>query len=256
MKAMINKFFDKYSIENLTIYMVVLTALVSGANRLLGIHAGSISYETLIRGEIWNLIFFPFAVGGRGWSFALYLYIFWIFGVALEHTIGKAQYNKYIFVGLILIITGGILFPGQVDSVNLYLSIFLATAYLTPDQEILLFFILPVKIKWLAIMTVALVVGRTIILILQTGNPLFIFGPLFGFGNFLIFYVPQLVRRIRGAARSTREVRRLQGDTETPFHSCNVCGKTEKSNPELDFRYCIECDQEFCMEHLKNHSHN
>ncbi|MBR5738900.1 MAG: hypothetical protein IKY02_02805, partial [Lachnospiraceae bacterium] len=40
-------------------------------------------------------------------------------------------------------------------------------------------------------------------------------------------------------------------------HKCAICGRTEKTNPELEFRYCSKCvgNYEYCMDHLYTHLH-
>lgn len=50
--------------------------------------------------------------------------------------------------------------------------------------------------------------------------------------------------------------------SQSPFkkphvHKCEICGRTEVTNPELEFRYCSKCkgNHEYCSDHLFTHKH-
>jgi hypothetical protein len=130
--------------------------------------------------------------------------------------------------------------------------VFIAFAYLYPDFELVLFFILPVKVKWLALLSVVVgayqfIVGGTVIR-LQIAAPVI---------TFLVFFGADILRTIRhGQRTAARRAQRAVEETQ-PRHVCFVCGKSDKTHPQLDFRYCSKCvgDQCYCPEHIQNHAH-
>src|ERR1043165_464844 len=95
--------------------------------------------------EIWTWFFLAF-----GW------YLFYLMGSALEAYWGVFRYNVYLFVSYVLLVGLAFLTPAApVTNMFILGSVFLAFAYLNPDFEMILFFILPVKIKWLAFISTA-----------------------------------------------------------------------------------------------------
>ena len=164
--------------------------------------------------------------------------------------------EAFLGVGWLLTIAAAFITPFAYAS-NLFLagSVFLAFAYLNPDFVMMLFFILPVKIKWLALFT-WVVYGYEFVTSGWSGR-LQIIAAL---GNFLIFFGRDLVRdgisRRRSMARAADRVAST-GRAAQARHRCHVCGKTNLTNPEMDFRYCSKCagDQCYCPEHIFNHEH-
>jgi hypothetical protein len=132
-------------------------------------------------------------------------------------------------------------------------SVFLAFAALYPDFEIYLFFLLPVKVKWLAMLTW---IGYFFGLVSGTWTTRLLV--LASICNFLLFFSKDIVSRVRMARRNMAMQARHIGVKPKPyFHRCTVCGITDRSHPEAQFRYCQQCDGHhgYCMEHLRNHEH-
>lgn len=144
-------------------------------------------------------------------------------------------------------------------------AMFFAFATLYPDAQVLLFFFIPVKIKWMAILDACYfayiiffcAVGRYWI-----GAVL----PLVALLNFFVFFAPELGRfvkreQVRGkqAAHFHNTVRQTQREQQSQGyrHKCAVCGRTDVTNPELQFRYCSKCAGYhcFCSDHIFNHVH-
>jgi hypothetical protein len=74
--------------------------------------------------------------------------------------------------------------------------------------------------------------------------------------TFLLFFGGDLLRTLQQGKRT--RARKAERTAEgVPRHVCHVCGKTDLTNPELDFRYCSKCagDQCYCPEHIQNHEH-
>jgi len=257
MKRSINRFFERNAIPNLTMYIIFITGVVSAVNYQFGLNLGDLRFETIARGEFWHIFLFPFWIRTSLLGLAIYLYIFWIFAASLEDHMGTVRFNQYILLGMVLITIGGFFFPRQVDATSLDFSIFIAVAYLAPEMEILLFFIFPVKIKWLAIFGLVFMTYQTIQLALFSVSVIPFLGPILALGNFIVFYGAEITRNYRMRRGSIRR-RQERGELKksASIHRCTVCGRTEITNPELDFRYCVECsDHEYCMDHLYNHEH-
>ena len=134
-------------------------------------------------------------------------------------------------------------------------SVFLAFAYLNPDFTLMIFFILPVKIKWLALLQW---LGYAYLVVVGSWSARLLV--LAATGNFLLFFAGDIVERIRtGRRRMAHQARVFAGrrDEHESRHRCRICGKTDRSHPQLDFRYCSKCagNQCYCPEHIFNHEH-
>jgi hypothetical protein len=144
---------------------------------------------------------------------------------------------------------------GETSSTYLNLSLFLAFAHLFPNFELLLFFVLPIKIKYLGWLQWAFL-GFTILTAPFSAK----LAALASVVNFLIFFGPELTSQARLNNRSyhrRHQFRANKAPTKEAFHKCTICGRTELDDPKLEFRYCAQCDgdHEYCMEHLQNHEH-
>jgi hypothetical protein len=192
-----------------------------------------------------NIIFIGFA-----W------WMFHLMGSALEDFWGTFRFNLFIFFGTALTVGLSFLQPESVVT-NAFLagSVFLAFAFLNPDFQLMLFFILPIKIKWLALLT-WVVYGFEFVV----GGWSARLQVMAAVGNFLVFFGHDLVRNAKSGRRAMiRSADRAASASraEQPLHRCRICGKTDRSNPELDFRYCSKCDgaECYCPEHIRSHEH-
>ena len=149
---------------------------------------------------------------------------------------------------------------GGTEYVNL--SMFLAFAFLFPDTRLLLFFFIPVKIKWLAWLDIAVfVIG--IIQSLLVGSWLGAILPVVALLNFLVFIWPaidafarrQKYRHNPQTVNFKKAVRQQQ--QRGYHHKCAVCGRTDTDYPDLQFRYCSKCAgyRCFCQDHIFSHVH-
>lgn len=135
------------------------------------------------------------------------------------------------------------------------IAIFLAFAVCYPNLQVLLMFVIPVKVKWMGILDLVLL-G----LELFTGNIFTKFAVGAALLNFLVFYLQvknlshlkptQIKRRME----YQREVHKANGITR---HKCAICGQTEETAPDLEFRFCSKCNgnYEYCENHLYTHEH-
>lgn len=145
--------FGRYAIPNLMNYIVGITMAVYILQYILNISA----YQCLafipgliMKGQVWRIITFIFIPPASSIiTIAFVMYFYYLMGTTLENEWGTFKFNIYYLFGMIGTIIAAFL-TGSGTSVYLNLSLFLAFAYLFPDVEILLFFILPVKVKWIA----------------------------------------------------------------------------------------------------------
>ena len=259
----LEKRFGSWAIPNLAAYLVVVQAI--GAVLLMSnyvsmdqmiLHGSSI----LHRGEWWRLVTFmmiPKTLSPIWLFFALY--IFYLMGSALEGQWGAFRFNLFIGCGYLLTVAMALFNPGAVISNFYFLGcVLLAFATLFPNFEFMLFFILPVKVKWLGWLTLAFFVmtlfqsSRGPAGIFVVGNKL---GVVAALVNYVLFFGPDLLRNINAAKRRKEFQARSTAEVDGPRHRCASCGITEKGNPSLDFRYCSTCGKCFCEEHIANHDH-
>jgi len=252
--------FGRFAIANLSLYLVIGQVGVYLALRL-----GRLQPEWFVfipflaeAGEWWRLLTFILMPPPIGFLFIAFAwYMFYLMGSALEGYWGAFRYNLFLFLGYALTVGLAFLDPGApVNNLFLAGSVFLAFAYLNPNFELALFLILPIRIKWLA--GVAWIMYA--IEFISGGWPARL-QIVASVGNFLIFFGRDLwltagleTRRLTSRPSPTAAV--------TPAgprarHRCRICGKTDKTNPELDFRYCSKCtgEQCYCPEHIFAHEH-
>ncbi len=219
----------------------------------------------ILHGQVWRLITFALYPPSTGLLAFIAIYFYYWIGSTLEQYWGTPQFNIYFFSGLILTVLYGFLvyfISGiriQLTAEYVYLSMFFSFAALFPDMQVLLFFIIPVKMKWLALLDAAVFVYG----VLTMPFPLNLL-PVVAVLNFVIFCGGELLRMIpkRSSAstvnfrRESQRIRREQRD-QLYHHKCAVCGRTDVTNPELEFRYCSRCAGYhcFCQDHINNHIH-
>lgn len=211
-------------------------------------------WEKVLAGEVWRVLtflFVPFS-GSPLWLF-FGLYLFYLFGGALQAIWGYVRYNAFLWLGVVLTIAAaGFVRDQPVTNSYLYFTVFLAFATYNPDFELRLFFVLPVKVKYLAYIQVAMYLLA------------FINGPmevrtmvLASVGNYLIFFAPTVFQRIRNAQRKIEWQSKQYDPGNQPRHVCAVCGINSNTHPRMDFRYCSKCNGEkaYCEDHLRDHEH-
>ena len=217
----------------------------------------------ILQGEFWRLFTFAFVppVSGQltmvGAVFlAISWYFFHMISQALENYWGLFRFNLFFLLGWALTVAVSFLTPYQATGYSFFaVSVFLAFAFLNPDFELYLFFILPVKIKWFALV---MWLGFAYTFVVGGWNTRLTV--LAATGNFLLFFARDIVQRIRtGRQHMQQQVRRsaFRAEEDGPRHRCVVCGKTDLTDRQLDFRYCSKCgnDECYCADHIFNHVH-
>lgn len=223
----------------------------------------------ILRGQLWRLITFVFVPNVSPQyilSFALSMYFCYFIGTMLEQEWGCTKFTLFYLMGVLLNIVVGF-FTGYATMHYVNLSILFAFATLFPDMQFLLFFILPIKVKWLAWFDLALFL-LDIAEMLLLGAYLAIPLPILAILNYILFFWSDLRRffvRNRERARrkhsqaavNFRAAQKKAKETKGYLHKCSVCGKTDADDPNMEFRYCSKCDGYYCycMDHINTHVH-
>jgi len=256
--------YHKFAIKGLTNYLVGLTGLVFVLNYINGnnLFLEKISLEPyfILKGEVWRLvtyIFIPPSLSPLWIIFALYF--FYMVGTGLEQEWGSFKFNFYYFLGILGTTIGAFIAGGGITTTYLSMSLFLAFAYIFPNFEILIFFILPVKIKYLGILTWILY-GYTLI----TAPFNVKIAIIVSIVNFLIFFSSDILKDIKNRKTVSNNRQKFKTSnfkvekyTIENIHKCTVCGRTQEDDPNLEFRYCSKCEgrHAYCSDHLFSHTH-
>lgn len=205
--------------------------------------------ELVLKGEVWRVATFLFAPPNVHPLFLAFAwYLFWIMSSALESTWGHIRFTRYLLIGWAATVALSFLSPNLPYFNWVWMSsVFLAFAWLNPRFELMLFFVLPVQIKWLALLTWLTYAW----LIIDSGlwGALLVCG---GTANFFVFFGRELFsmgRSARWKAQRNQESKRLAAE---PFHRCVKCGATDLSDPDLQFYY--EGGEGICEGCLKGRS--
>ena len=255
----LERIFGRYAIPHLALYLVMGQVGVYLLWMLGSLNLDQmVLYPQLVReGQLWRLFTFFFVPPASSALFIAFAwYLFYLMSNALENNWGAWRFNLFIFTGYFLTVAAGFLTPWSPVS-NAYIagSVFLAFAYLNPDFQLSLFFILPIKIKWLALVTWLIYAFQC-----ATGDWNVRLQILASTGNFLLFFGRDIVLSMKSNRRRMKvQAERFaqSSDNAGPRHRCHVCNKNSDTNRDLDFRYCSKCsgDQCYCPEHIFNHTH-
>lgn len=227
----------------------------------------------ILRGQIWRLVTFVFVpMYSSPFSLLISLYFYYFIGSTLERQWGTGRFTIYylcgillqVIYGFIIYLTTGINYGMSANYINL--SMFFAFATLYPDNVVLLFFIIPIKMKWLAVID-ALYFAYSIFSNLGAGMGLMSFLPLIAILNYFLFcgdmlfgsVLPRGRQQRKNTVDFKREVHRIKYEQRNKNYTrkCEVCGRTDTDYPDLEFRYCSRCAGYhcFCQDHINNHIH-
>lgn len=284
----LEKKFGKYAIPNLTMFLIAGYAI----GYLLNLISPQLeSFLTLnpyaiLHGQIWRLFTWVITAPSALDIFTIIMLAFYFsIGQSLENAWGTFQYNAYVIGGILFTIIGSFVayismcifhlgipesyigaeglnqvigqFVGsQISTYYLCMSLLLAFAATFPEHQVLFFFIIPLKVKWLGIFY-----AITILVSFFQGSVvtnIIVFASLL---NFVVFF---LSSRRKFSPKQQKRKKQFQRQAYTRMHNpdgsmhkCHICGRTEKTNPELTFRYCSKCkgNYEYCQDHLFTHQH-
>lgn len=271
--------YGKFAIPNLTFILIAgfvlgyMIAIIQPA----ALDLINLNPAKIMQGQVYRLITWVVMPPGAVsiWVIITLMFYFSI-GRTLENTWGDFSYTVYIVSGILFTDLGVVgtylvlLLCGQaemaaffaeysdVSTYYLCMSLFLAYAFLFPDRQVLLYFIIPVRVKWLGYIDIAYL----ILAVLSYGMEQYYAGMvtvIMSVFNFILFYLLLKKGKYSAAHRKRtraykKEVRQTQILTR---HKCAICGQTEEDNPNLEFRYCSKCkgNYEYCDKHLFTHPH-
>lgn len=248
-----------------------------------GLASGLLSFQldAILHGQVWRLITFVFVpYSSRNiFLFAITLYFYYFIGTALEREWGSNKFTIFYFFGVLLNVLLGFLL-GAASMYYVNMSMFFAFATLYPDLQFLLFFLIPVKAKWLAWIDAAFF-GISILQMMLAGHPLYALVPVVAVLNYLLFFAADIVDGVSNLRRQAQfraqsrpghgshynrsysgpKVVNFHGrEAQTKgqyLHKCAVCGKTDVSDPGMEFRYCSRCNGYYCYcsDHINSHVH-
>ena len=250
--------------------LVYLMSMVDQSNTLYYILC--FNRQAILQGQIWRLFTYVFTYStGNILLTAISLFCYYSLGRAMEHSWGTLRFNLFYFTGMILMDVFCLLFGGVADVYYLNLSLFLGYATLYPDARFLLFFFIPVKAWIFALIDLVLTLANVILFTLAGNIPYNLF-PLIAIANYFLFFGKDVVNIIPLSWRIKSRRNKVPKKTGTiPFtpqqanikvtipytHRCTVCGRTDISHPDLEFRYCSRCNGYhcYCEDHINNHTH-
>ena len=267
-------------IPNLMLYIVLGTAVVYVMSQIAGnpflYYLLCFDRTAILHGQIWRLITYPLTYSaGNLLLTAVVLFCYYSLGRAMENIWGTLRFNLYYLSGVVMMDIYCMIFGGTADVAYLNMSLFLAYATLFPSATFLLFFIIPVKAWLFALIDLALV----LVGLFSYPFPYNLFSVI-SLANYFLFFgkdvlnvIPtswranaaRLFRKKPPVQKKAKVIRfdagsyeASQATVKAPYtHKCTVCGRTDVSNPELEFRYCSKCRGYYCycQEHINNHAH-
>lgn len=212
------------------------------------ISALDLNPERLRHGEIWRLVTYIFIPQTFSFLWIIFvLWFLWFVGEGLERAWGAFRLTLYFLVGMIGTTAAALFFGSYFSNTMLIASLFYAFARFYPDQVIYVLFILPVKIKWLAWVSAAF-----LLLGFFLNSNSYRMATVAALSNYLIFFGPEIVYEARHRHEVSTRRRRFESHARSetePLHQCAVCGATELSDPNLDFRVARD-GEEYCVAHL------
>ncbi len=269
-------------LANVTVYLMDMFSN-GGFSSLLNFNP----YYIFNQGQIWRLVTFvavPSSASGGALGilfFVISTLCYHFIGSALERQWGSMRFTVFYVMGVLFSAIGGlILFACYPDfpvvTTSMYyvnLSLFFSIATLFPNLQFYLYFIIPVKAKWMAWFSAAWFAFDVCNLLLD-GNFIFALVPILALFNYFLFFWDSISRFLSGVGRlpkkgggngkpapnqpinfkkAAKEVQQRKGY----LNKCVICGVTDTSDPNMEFRYCSKCSgtQCYCMNHINNHTH-
>ena len=231
----------------------------------------SFNRRLILQGQVWRLFTYPLTyLTSNILLMAISLLCYYSLGNAMERMWGTLKFNIFYLTGVVLMDIYAMIFNCSANVYYLNMSLFLGYATLFPDASFLLFFIIPVKAWVLALFDL-------VIILLGVFSPPFTatnLFPLIALGNYFLFFGKDVLNVIplswQNNARKLFHKKpkqpkviqfhvsqKPQEPKQNYNHRCTVCGRTDVSNPELEFRYCSKCKGYYCycQDHINNHVH-
>lgn len=294
LRAKINAFFYKNrdkGIRNLMLFYAignVLVYLLWAINQANPLFLDLLSFDRtkILAGQVWRVLTYPltYIVGMNPLLGVLSLLFYFWCGRVLEQLWGTLRFNCYYLLGVLLTAGAALLLGAQASALHVNLSIFLAVATVMPDERVRIWFVLPVKMKWIAWVDVGFLLLSVVLGIITMLHylPGVVYLdwllPIVALLNYMLFFgrscanlLPDWVhnhpkwksRKAMGQfytaqrREASQTARRPIRTVQNYRFKCTVCGRTDVSDPKLEFRYCSRCAgyRCYCADHIHNHAH-
>jgi membrane associated rhomboid family serine protease len=260
--ARLDRRFGRYAIENLPKYIVggmgIVFLLAYAKPQFVSLLL--FSPRAIAEGQVWRVftyLFIPFDLSL--WWVLFNLYFVWMVGSNLEAEWGAFKLNVYYFLGM-LGTTAAAFIAGRAEG-NTYLNLSLLFAFTTlfPNFEILVFFILPVRMKWMGWLSFAFVAYE-----LAVGDWGVRASIVAALSNYLLFFWNDIIRVIRSGGAGARKAARRGSSAPPPgisqSRACTICGALETDGADIRVCSCEKCKaatggqpRTLCLEHARNH---
>ncbi len=292
--------FGRYAVRDLSLKLIILylAGYAIYYMRPQVLYYMTLNPYAIAHGQIWRLVSWLLIPPQTSNLFfiAIMMFFYYSIGTSLERVWGSWRYNVFIFTGILLTILSAFLWMGfsylagsggamaQIGAESYFgyyslafstyyinMGIFFAYALTFPDAIVLMFFIIPVKVKWLGLLDVAYLVyefiGASSATRFAIAATFLNIGILYlrSRGTARVSFAGRTMEDIFNAGRGKRPANRARtgagagraGARSGVIHRCAICGRTQLDNPDLEFRYCSKCEggQEYCQDHLFTHVH-
>lgn len=249
---------------NAVIYLLSLFAQGGSLNFL------CMDPASVLRGELWRIVTYVLLPTNGGIFLVISLFFYYWLGESLERLWGSTKFTVYYVSGTLLTALASLL-AYLIDGISVPVygavyvntALFLAFALNYPDAMVNIYFIIPVKMKWLAALE-GILYALSVVMALAArmwGQALM---PIVALLNLFVFFTPDFLRKAdrvkvhaRPQAVQFRRAVKEQQRQKGYHHKCSVCGRTDTDYPDLQFRYCSKCAGYhcFCEDHIFNHTH-
>lgn len=286
----LEKKFGRYAVPNISRYFVLanicglmLELLAPGLMEFL-----AFSPYLILRGQVWRLVSWVFIPAQSGFFGILFLFFALMWGSSLESFLGTFRMNLFFLQGILLCDVGGMLIyavlraltdvaavPVYMSSYYILMSLLLALALCMPDAEVRIYFVLPIRMKWMLLLELLFIAYDVYNLFSYAlerkdvlgGGVALVYGfalsaqILLPIGSMFLFF---WLTRTRLGWRQKKRQREFKAQFSKPrpgsgivAHRCAICGRTDQDSPNMVFRYCSKCrgNVEYCEEHLFTHRH-
>ena len=283
-------------VPNLMLYIalgnavVLIFSLFNGGTSLFNLLC--FDKTLILQGQVWRLFTYVFTQSTDSMLGLLFLYFFYMLGRNVEYSMGTLRFNLYYLSGVILMDIFAMIFCPIVPvgsyvtqeeysllvttlpvymnmGYYLHLSLLLTYATTHPDSQFLILFVIPIKAWVIALVYLVMVLASVFNLsypVMYFPHNLF---PLVALANYLLFMGSDLKnllpfswrvktsRKKRAARVDPIPFRPIQKEKPDYSHRCTVCGRTNLTDPQLEFRYCSRCQGYhcYCIDHINDHSH-
>lgn len=234
--------------------------------------------EKIMKGQVWRLFSYVFTYlcdtsGLSTFLGVVSLVCYMQFGAQIEWNWGTFRFNLYYLACVIFTDIAGLLLNYHVTAGAVNLSLLLAVATLVPDTTLRVMFIIPIKMRWMALIYLGLSAWNVVNYLLAYGFASFYWVlPIVPLLNYFLFFGKEVLMLLPGVSQYPRQKKKRTKSRpnanwadayrsktgEKPYrHKCTVCGRTDTTNPELEFRYCSKCNGYYCycIDHINDHPH-